>query len=137
MRGQLNSAVEDESSGAFDGSKRCSNLCPKVPVLDEQQISPIAVLERCKSNCQQKRWDAGAFLLYERGEVLSSALSGLSSSLPSCPADDAVGQCLLQAKPNKESNLACMQSYLRDADQPDWRGQVTPTAPRSVTHPTM
>jgi hypothetical protein len=115
MRGQLNSAVDDESSGAFDDSERCSNLRPKVPVLDEQQISPIAVLESCKSNYQQKQWDAGAFLLYERGEVLSSALTGLSSSLPSYPADDAVGQCLLQAERNKESNLACMQSYLRDA----------------------
>ncbi len=28
-------------------------------------------------------------------------------------------------------------TYNSASDQPDWRGQVTPTAPRSVTHPTM
>ena len=93
-------------------SERCDQIKPSVPVLDEQQISAIAVIERCKSNYQQKQWDVGAFLLYDSAraaEAISAVMpSGVGGSA------DATAQCLLRAERNRESNLACMSDYLCD-----------------------
>ncbi len=71
------------------------------------QVSPIAVLERCKSNYQQKQWDAGAFLMYDN----KRASEAITTSVPTI-ANDPTGACLLRAEKNHESNQACMSDYL-------------------------
>jgi hypothetical protein len=115
MRGQLGAAVDSEENEEMLTSEsveeRCDELKPKVTLLDEQQVSPIAVLERCKSNYQQKQWDVGAFLLYDRERMLQEVSLSILS-IPTMPESDNVGRCLLRAEKNKESNLGCMQDYL-------------------------
>lgn len=54
MRGQLQGGEEDGASMDTE-QKRCDQIKPSVPALDQQQASAIAVLERCKSNYQQKQ----------------------------------------------------------------------------------
>lgn len=107
MRGQLGA----EGAAGEDAGKRCDEMKPAVPALDEQQVSPIAVLERCKSNYQQKQWDVGAFLLYDAARAAEAIASG-SVYPPAMDATDATGECLLRAERNRESNLACMSDYL-------------------------
>lgn len=110
MRSQIPQTSEDEDIETVQ--KRCDELKPRVSVLDyDQQVSAIAVLERCKSNYQQKQWDAGAFLLYDHDRARQ--LISTSGDVPEMPSTDSVGQCLLRADRNKESNLDCMDGYLR------------------------
>jgi hypothetical protein len=72
-------------------------------------VSSIAVLERCKSNYQQKQWDVGAFMLYDRNRVVDE----VSVSTPYMPLlDDSAGRCLLRAERNRESNVGCMSDYI-------------------------
>ena len=107
-RGQV---VSEQEEGEDDGEP-CPNLKPSVPVLDSQQVSAIAVLERCKSNYQQKQWDAGAYVLYDANLSEELASSG-SIAPPRMDPDDPVGKCLLRAEKTKQSNLACMNDYLQ------------------------
>jgi hypothetical protein len=110
-RGQLNAAVDDGEEE--DDGEPCEALRPSVPHLEAQQVSAIAVLERCKSNYQQKQWDVGAFLLYDSdlaSQLLSTGAPAASADLLS--SDGGVGACLLRAEKNKESNQDCMNGYL-------------------------
>jgi hypothetical protein len=106
MRSQLNMEEDEESV-----EERCDKLKPKIPEIERQQVSAIAVLERCKSNYQQKQWDAGAFLLYDYDRLVQ-AVTMTTIALPVMPSSDSVGACLLKREKNKESNLGCMQDYL-------------------------
>lgn len=115
MRGQVGAAPDDSENieDLLEG-ENCAKIRPLVGTLDSQQVSAIAVLERCKSNYQQKQWDVGAFLLYDSDRV-GQLITGTASVLPpSMPKGDEVGQCLLRADKNRESNLACMSEYLSD-----------------------
>lgn len=116
MRGQAGASVDDlENLKKLlddDADAICEKKKPKVAALDSQQVSPIAVLERCKSNYQQKQWDVGAWLLYD-STAAAQAISG-SVLPPGMDATDPVSICLLQAEKNHESNLACMSSYLSE-----------------------
>ncbi len=111
-RGNVNSAVDNKTNikDLLD-DENCNKIRPSVPELEEQQVSSIAVLERCKSNYQQKQWDVGAFLLYDT-ELAYKLISGTTNTPPAMPATDPVGQCLLRAEKNRESNLYCMNEYL-------------------------
>ncbi len=115
-RGQLDSSSSPAGSGGDndDGGEDqvCSALKPSVPVLDSQQVSPIAVLERCKANYQQKQWDAGAYVLYDAEMAAELASSGSITPPAMDAASDPVGTCLLLAERTKQSNLACMTDYL-------------------------
>ena len=126
MRGQLGATVDSVENARIllddDAEASCEKIRPLVPALDAQQVSPIAVLERCKSNYQQKQWDVGSFMLYDRkrsAEALST-----TSTLPGMGASDPVGTCLLRAEKNRESNLACMSDYLRDTYAGESSGTV-------------
>jgi hypothetical protein len=89
--------------------KHCKLYKPIVPILEQQQVSSIAVLERCKSNYQQKQWDVGAFMLYDTSRVVDE----VTVPVPYMPLEeDEAGRCLLRAEKNRESNLACMDSYI-------------------------
>ncbi len=109
-RGQVVASTEEDE----DSGEPCPNLKPSVPVLDSQQVSAIAVLERCKSNYQQKQWDAGAYVLYDANLSEELASSG-SIAPPRMHPEDPVGKCLLRAEKTKQSNLACMNNYIGDA----------------------
>ena len=105
---------------------QCESIRPDLDDFKKQGSSLIAVLERCKvslapplhclneekltmrkqANFQQKQWDAGAFLAYD-----AKAMRKLGQ--PGTLADEfGVGDCLLKAHANRESNLGCMQDYL-------------------------
>lgn len=84
---------------------------PSVPEIDEQGVSVITVIERCRANYQQMQWDAGAFMLYDQ-ENAAKALQR-TSSMETLPPDDT-GICLLEAQRHKESNMFCMSEYLRN-----------------------
>ncbi len=102
MRGQQVADAKEEQQ------ERCDQIKPSVSILDEQQVSAIAVIERCKSNYQQKQWDVGTWLLYDTAR----AQEAIPVILPPVDSTDAVGKCLLRAESNHESNLACMSDYL-------------------------
>ena len=89
--------------------------CPKptITAIDEQGASAISVIERCKSNYQQRQWDVGSFMLYDEEENYKALRT--VASLPSFDPADRVGTCLLQAHKNKESHLGCMSDYLKFA----------------------
>ena len=114
-RGQIGASVDSKANieQLLDGES-CESIKPRAPELDTQQVSPIAVLERCKSNYQQKQWDVGTFLLYD-AERVSKLISGTTNIPPPMPSGDPVGQCLLRADRNRESNLNCMNEYLSNA----------------------
>lgn len=127
MRGQLDATVDSEAnnfSAFFDGKamEECYKIRPYVAALSDQQVSPIAVLERCKSNYQQKQWDVGAFLLYDAARAAETVQ--MDYNLPVMPADDPVGKCLLRAERNRESNLACMSDYLSGRYAAESRSEV-------------
>ena len=85
----------------------CESIRPDYEAFRKQGSSLIAVIERCKANFQQKQWDVGAFYAYDsKGMRKLGQPSALS-------LQDGVGDCLLDAHANRESNLACMQDYLR------------------------
>ncbi len=99
----------DEIDSIDQINEECSRMMPKVPILEQQMVSSIAVVERCKSNYQQKQWDVGAFMLYDS----SRAPEEITVQVPYMPLDDdAVGRCLLRAEKNRESNGACMMDYI-------------------------
>lgn len=106
MHGQL------EPSSFSEQEARCDEIKPSVAVLDAQQVSPIAVLERCKSNYQQKQWDVGAWMLYDPDRLLEVFSGGTTLAVATQSRDDPVGRCLLSAERNRESNLECMSDYL-------------------------
>jgi hypothetical protein len=112
-RGQLNAAVDDESNTEdLLSDAACEDIRPEVSLLESQQVSAIAVLERCKSNYQQKQWDVGAYLLYD-SDMAPQLIAG--SVIPpkiDNSADGGVGACLLKAERNKESNMDCLTNYL-------------------------
>ena len=87
---------------------RCEK--PTIAAIEEQSVSTISVIERCKSNYQQMQWDVGSFMLYDRENSPKALRTFL---VPSFPDDDAVGSCLVRVQRNKESHLGCMREYLR------------------------
>jgi hypothetical protein len=116
MRGQLGASVDAESnniSAFFDDDARegCFKIRPYIETFENQQVSAIAVLERCKSNYQQKQWDSGAFLLYDEARAAENV--AMTMPLPVMPIDDPVGSCLLRAERNREGNLACTLDYIK------------------------
>lgn len=88
---------------------------PSVPLIDEQGISVISVIERCRSNYQQMQWDAGAFMLYDR-DRFAQVIKG--TMIPPAMQEDATSDCLLKANENKESNLECMKVRLYTSGVP-------------------
>lgn len=106
------SQLQAGSSSSSSSSTRCE--APTIPEIEEQGVSSISVIERCKSNYQQKQWDVGSFMLYDSENNVKALRSSLllASLLPSFPEDDAVGSCLLLARKNRESHLGCMQDFL-------------------------
>lgn len=83
----------------------CENIRPDYEGFKKQGSSLIAVIERCKANFQQMQWDVGAFLAYDAAGMRKLGASPLSLS-------DGVGDCLLRAHANRESNGNCMATYL-------------------------
>ena len=85
----------------------CNTLEPRVGAFTAQRVSVIGVLQRCRANYQNKQWDEGACLLYDR----ERALQLVNYPVPPVFVDQ-VGQCLLDAESDGVSNLACMQDYI-------------------------
>ena len=82
----------------------CEKIRPDYEGFRKHGSSLIAVIERCKANFQQKQWDVGAFYAYDVKGMRRLGHSALPSS--------TVGECLLAAQKNRESNLQCMSDYL-------------------------
>jgi hypothetical protein len=85
----------------------CESIRPDDSHFKKQKTSLIAVLERCKSNYQQKQWDVGAYMAYDP-KLMKKMQQGLDFKVQTLSLEDGVGPCLLQAHLNRESNLFCM-----------------------------
>lgn len=57
--------LSNTNASAYN-TNRCASLKPVLPDITIQGASPLAVLQRCKDNYQQGRWDPGAWLLYDK-----------------------------------------------------------------------
>jgi hypothetical protein len=90
----------------------CEDIRPEVPQLESQQVSAIAVLERCKSNYQQKQWDVGAYLLYDTDKAMQLITGSVIPPKMDNDVDGGVGLCLLRAERNKGSSQQCLNDYL-------------------------
>lgn len=112
LRG-MDKYLECISRHAQDGETSeisCFQIEPKIYELDRQGVSGISVFQKCKANYQQKQWDDGAFLLYDRA-MLKRHLKGVQE--PSIDGGDGIGECLLKAERDGGSNLACVQLHTR------------------------
>jgi hypothetical protein len=78
-------------------------------VANEQGASAISVIERCKSNYQQKQWDVSSHMLYNTDE---NARTLRISDWATFPSPDPVGDCLVEAHNNKESHMGCTDKYV-------------------------
>jgi hypothetical protein len=90
-----------------------------------QGVTMLSVFQRCKSNYQQKQWDAGAFLLYDetlRWQYMSTVAMELPTISEADVAVGSVGRCLLDAYDASETfNTACMQDFVRkQQDEIQW-----------------
>ena len=89
---------------------RCSRLKPVVDDITNQGVSPIAVLQRCKANYQQGRWDPGAWLLYDQQRTSGIHIKGAAPV--GVRYGSVVGDCLMDAENRGEPNTGCMQDFL-------------------------
>jgi len=87
---------------------------PSNAIFDRQQISILAVYQRCLANYQMKQWDSGTYALWD-----PTIRSKIPVSLPiiGCiPLNngfyDCLGDCLLQAQIVGSSNGACFDQWL-------------------------
>lgn len=77
----------------------CTLLRPFVRGIDDMQfteVMSISVLQRCRANYQQMKWDDGAYKMYE------DKFLGIGD----------VGTCLMDAQKNGLSNTGCMQNHI-------------------------
>jgi len=47
-----------------DGGQSCESIRPRIPELEEQGVSSLAVLTRCKANYAASQWDEGSAVLF-------------------------------------------------------------------------
>lgn len=102
----------------------CKNLEPVVLNLKKQQVSAIAVFQRCKANFQQKQWDEGAFLFYADTATKTKYLNSVVLPKPSPQMQAAVGNCLVTAQADGGSssdNRGCMQDFIKMSQVTHWR----------------
>lgn len=87
------------------------SAAPNDPVFEEQGVSMLAVLTRCRQNFVSKQWDPAAFVRYDPAAVERDIFGGatVSAGDPS----DGVGQCLLDSAQAGSGNGACLDYFLR------------------------
>lgn len=95
----------------------CHSKIGKIWEIENQGVSSISVLQRCKANYQQKRWDMGAFLMYDR-EKFAANIKAVPAPLI---VSDAVGDCLLKAEEDGVSNLGCLQDFVQEEGAVYWK----------------
>lgn len=97
--------------------KKCAPMRPKVEYLNVQGVSTLAVLQKCRTNYQQKQWDQAAYLLYDpilskkllQGPVtMFERIGRIQSSV----AD--TGKCLLHSNSMGEGNSGCMLKHMQN-----------------------
>lgn len=99
-------------SGKTDVSSGCDSLAPRIDALEEQHVTALAVVQRCRDNYYLEQWDAGAWLLYDdyssQGVLQPAGASGAQGK----QGGSAVGKCLLYMRSVGEVGTACMQDWL-------------------------
>jgi hypothetical protein len=109
--------ISTESSNA--GKARCAAERPRLDFIEEQGVSTIAVLQKCRANFQQKQWDSAAHILYHK-KLTETLLRGpvsmfdTMSRIQSVSAQNSVVRCLLAAHDQGVGNRGCLQEYLHD-----------------------
>lgn len=102
------------TQGGDADSVHCSDIEPMKEFQHTHGVSAISVFQKCKANYQQKQWDDGAYMAYDTVE--------LGKHLPFVtPLQGSVGDCLLRAEREGNSNLGCVQDFTRDSGVSYWR----------------
>lgn len=86
-------------------------VAPNEAVFEDQGVSVLAVLTRCRQNYINKQWDPAAFVRYDGG-MLEREIRGGVQPVNGAPGD-GVGQCLLDSVARGVGNGACLDSFLR------------------------
>ena len=90
----------------------------KIQEFEDQGVSAIAVLQKCKANYHQKKWDDGAFMLYDKVLVAKMPTNSfIKVKEPIFPVE----QCLLDAESNGNSNLGCLQDFIKTSGVSYWK----------------
>lgn len=93
-------------------SESLNVVAPNEAVFEDQGVSVLAVLNRCRQNYINKQWDPAAFVRYD-GDMLQREIRGGVQVVKGVP-EDGVGQCLLDSLRSGVGNGACLDSFLRN-----------------------
>jgi hypothetical protein len=108
--------------GDFDKYLECvathndeSCVAPKNNIFEEQQISLLAVYQRCLTNYQEMTWDQGTYVLFN--ETVQK-LTFLESKMPMVIEDTfGVAECLLKQRKYGYDNTGCLKDYFLRGQQ--------------------
>jgi hypothetical protein len=84
--------------------------------IETQGVSAIAVLQKCKANYHQKKWDDGAFVLYD-----AALIKTLNYQFKAQALKFPVEQCLIDAESSGNSNLGCSEKYIQNSGVSYWK----------------
>ena len=108
--------------GDFDAYLVCvathndaSCVAPKHNIFEEQQISLLAVYQRCLTNYQEMTWDQGTYVLFN--ETVQD-LTFLQNKMPMAIEDTfGVADCLLKQRKYGYDNVGCLTDYFLKGQQ--------------------
>lgn len=100
---------------------------PSDPVFDQQQVSMVAVYQRCLANYQSKQWDLGAYVLFN--STLRKTLNyqvptpttctRLSNFQSPTTGSNCIGDCLMYSQSQGSDASPCLDYFLQDRNEKD------------------
>jgi len=119
LRAKLDAPPVDLSLDAYlacvaGGGAQCAG--PTDPFFVQQQVSMVAVYQRCLANYQALQWDLGTHVLFNA--TLRARLP-VAVPEPACvpvPGYACVGTCALLARAAGSSPAACLDAFLQGQD---------------------
>ena len=121
LKEKLNSPVPfDQYLECVASKNDASCVPPNDKIFEQQQISLLAVYQRCLTNYQEQRWDQGAFVMFNTTLQKRYRLdrAGLSRRV-----DDrfGVGECLLSQQAVGADNSFCLRDvFLKGSTSMDY-----------------
>lgn len=100
------------------GDSACEQFVPVFEAFVIQEVSPLAVFVRCRSNYVNKQWDLGAAALF--ADVLHPHLEVhqdlINERISGVEFNAAIATCMSNAIAEGYSNDRCMQDFLQLSD---------------------
>ena len=93
------------------GGTQCSG--PTDPFFVQQQVSMVAVYQRCLANYQSLQWDLGTHVLFNATLKTKLPVSVPEPDCVAVPGYPCLGTCLLMARAAGSSPAACLDAYLQ------------------------